>query len=146
IPERQHPIMVNRIVYYEDPYFRGLMAAQKGPLPYPSRAAEDLRNLRDKVAALTDQTQKLLAYPEAKGQRNGGLPAAHAGGAGDASTASAAASPPGSALASVVMTEAVPADTGLTDEELGEALRPAELDALKTMQSIEVKLRRKLGG
>ncbi|SMO98225.1 hypothetical protein SAMN06265221_1331, partial [Paracoccus laeviglucosivorans] len=126
IPERQHPIMVNRIVYYEDPYFRGLMAAQKGPLPYPSRAAEDLRNLRDKVAALAAQTQKLLAYPEAKGQRN--------------------ASDTASVLADEVMTEVVAEETGLTEEELEEALRPAEQDALQTMQSIEVKLRRKLGG
>lgn len=35
---------------------------------------------------------------------------------------------------------------GLTDDQLQEALRPAEKDVLKTMQSIEVKLRQKLGG
>ncbi len=33
IPERQQPIIAQRIVYYEDPFLQKIMAAQTGPLP-----------------------------------------------------------------------------------------------------------------
>ena len=59
IPERQHPVMVNRIVYYEDPFFQKIMAAQTGPLPYPAKAHREIEALRDQLQALTSQVTEL---------------------------------------------------------------------------------------
>ena len=54
IPERQNPILADRIVYYEDVRFKSLVDAQKGPLPYPDPLRDELDTLRAEVAALRD--------------------------------------------------------------------------------------------
>lgn len=53
IPERQHPLMVRRIKYYEDPTFLIPFKSQKGPLPYPRR--DDVSALRAEVEELKRQ-------------------------------------------------------------------------------------------
>jgi type IV secretion system protein VirD4 len=52
IPERQQPLRVRRIVYYEDAVFRAIYEAQAGPLPYPMRQDPEVALLRAEVAAL----------------------------------------------------------------------------------------------
>lgn len=52
IPERQQPLRVRRIVYYEDAVFRAIYEGQVGPLPYPSRQDPEVALLRAEVAAL----------------------------------------------------------------------------------------------
>ncbi|MDT1064698.1 type IV secretory system conjugative DNA transfer family protein [Paracoccus sp. CPCC 101403] len=59
IPERQQPIMARRIVYYEDPFFRKIMAAQTGPLPYPTKEQREIRVLSDQLHALASQVTEL---------------------------------------------------------------------------------------
>ena len=63
IPERQNPIMVDRIVYYEDAYFQPIFKAQKGPLPYPDALRAELDEVKAKVTALE---QARVAYPPAE--------------------------------------------------------------------------------
>jgi type IV secretion system protein VirD4 len=52
VPERQQPLRVRRIVYYEDAVFRAIYEAQVGPLPYPARQDPEVALLRAEVAAL----------------------------------------------------------------------------------------------
>jgi type IV secretion system protein VirD4 len=52
IPERQNPLLVHRIVYFQDPTFRKLFDAQKGPLPYPPKEAADVQVLTQRMEAL----------------------------------------------------------------------------------------------
>ncbi|TWI28196.1 type IV secretory system conjugative DNA transfer family protein [Paracoccus sulfuroxidans] len=59
IPERQHPILAQRIVYYEDPSFQKIMAAQTGPLPYPSASHREIGALSEQVQALMTQVTAL---------------------------------------------------------------------------------------
>lgn len=63
IPERQNPILVDRIVYWEDPFFRAIFEAQKGPLPYPDPMRTELDELRAEVTSLREAK---LAYPPAE--------------------------------------------------------------------------------
>ena len=60
IPERQNPIMVDRIIYYEDAYFKPIFEAQKGPLPYPDALRAELDDLKAKVTSLEEAK---LSYP-----------------------------------------------------------------------------------
>lgn len=60
IPERQNPIMVDRIVYYEDAYFQPIFKAQKGPLPYPDALRAEMDDMKAKVTALE---QARVPYP-----------------------------------------------------------------------------------
>lgn len=53
IPERQHPLMVKRIKYYEDPTFLVPFKSQKGPLPYPRN--DDYSALRQEFEELKRQ-------------------------------------------------------------------------------------------
>ena len=39
LPERQYLILVDRIVYWQDPLFKAIRASQKGPLLWPRRGA-----------------------------------------------------------------------------------------------------------
>lgn len=55
LPERQNPIMAERIVYYEDPTFRALIEKQSGPLPYPPVEIAEIVALRAEVAELREQ-------------------------------------------------------------------------------------------
>lgn len=63
IPERQNPILVDRIDYYEDARFKSIAAAQKGPMPYPDPVRAELDALRAEVMALKEER---LAYPPAE--------------------------------------------------------------------------------
>lgn len=76
IPERQQPILAQRIVYYEDPYFQKIMAAQSGPLPYPSQAHREIGALSEQVQALMGQVTalskvRLIEYEVRKGDDGG---------------------------------------------------------------------------
>ncbi|WP_229665514.1 type IV secretory system conjugative DNA transfer family protein, partial [Paracoccus acridae] len=68
IPERQNPILVDRIVYYEDAWFKTIIDAQKGPLPYPDRLQAELEDLRAEVMALKEDR---ILYPDAEPWRDG---------------------------------------------------------------------------
>lgn len=52
IPERQNPLLVHRIVYFQDPTFRSIFDAQTGPLPYPSRDGAKVQGLAERVEEL----------------------------------------------------------------------------------------------
>lgn len=52
IPERQNPLLVHRIVYFQDPIFRKLLDAQSGPLPYPSRDSASVQKLSERIESL----------------------------------------------------------------------------------------------
>jgi type IV secretion system protein VirD4 len=52
IPERQNPLLVHRIVYFQDPTFKKLFEAQKGALPYPPKGAADVQVLTQRMEAL----------------------------------------------------------------------------------------------
>lgn len=63
IPERQNPILVDRIVYYEDARFKAIVATQKGPLPYPDPIRAELDALRAEVVSLREAR---MSYPPAE--------------------------------------------------------------------------------
>jgi type IV secretion system protein VirD4 len=52
IPERQNPLLVHRIVHFQDPTFKKLFEAQKGALPYPPKEAADVQVLTQRMEAL----------------------------------------------------------------------------------------------
>jgi len=52
IPERQNPLLVHRIVYFQDSTFKKLFDAQKGALPYPPKEAADVQVLTQRMEAL----------------------------------------------------------------------------------------------
>ena len=52
IPERQNPLLVRRVVYYQDPTFRKLFDAQTGPLPFPSRDGAKVQGLAERLEEL----------------------------------------------------------------------------------------------
>ena len=52
IPERQNPLLVRRVVYFEDPVFLKIFEAQAGPLPYPSQDNARVQGLAERVEEL----------------------------------------------------------------------------------------------
>jgi type IV secretion system protein VirD4 len=52
IPERQNPLLVHRIVYFQDPTFKKLFDAQKGALPYPPKELAEVQVLTQRMEAL----------------------------------------------------------------------------------------------
>lgn len=52
IPERQNPLLVHRIVYFQDPVFLKIFKAQTGPLPYPSQDSAKVQGLAERVEEL----------------------------------------------------------------------------------------------
>ena len=54
IRERQNPLLVNRIVYFQNPTFQKIFEAQSGPLPYPSRESA-MQGLAERVEQLERQ-------------------------------------------------------------------------------------------
>ncbi|MGB3315311.1 MAG: type IV secretory system conjugative DNA transfer family protein [Albidovulum sp.] len=52
VPERQNPILAERIVYFQDPTFRTLIEAQKGPLPFPSVERAEIATMREEIEGL----------------------------------------------------------------------------------------------
>lgn len=57
VPERQNPLMVQRIVYFEDPVFKAIFDAQRGPLPYPVKQDPEVGVLRRALAELKDEVK-----------------------------------------------------------------------------------------
>ncbi|CAM3793750.1 type IV secretory system conjugative DNA transfer family protein [Paracoccus yeei] len=153
IPERQNPIIARRIVYYQDPAFRTLIEAQKGPLPYPSREAEDIRALKEQVSQLTSQlsakpTAQAISYPAPENAAKSEL--ASAEGAATqlpeeslqeqiAETAPESSRPVSGVVISL-LDDDEPGLPVLSDEELLESLRPSEQRALETMMRVENKI------
>ncbi|WP_188717459.1 type IV secretory system conjugative DNA transfer family protein, partial [Paracoccus acridae] len=68
IPERQNPILVDRIVYWQDAWFKTIIDAQKGPLPYPDPIRAELDALRSEVMALKEDR---IPYSDAEPRRDG---------------------------------------------------------------------------
>ena len=60
VPERQNPLMVQRIVYFEDPVFKAIFDAQRGPLPYPVKQDPEVAVLRRELAELKDEVKVQL--------------------------------------------------------------------------------------
>jgi type IV secretion system protein VirD4 len=60
IPERQNPLLVKRIIYFEDPTFLALFKAQKGPLPYPSKDLVKIADFEFRLAALESQAKPVV--------------------------------------------------------------------------------------
>lgn len=118
IPERQNPILADRIVYYEDPYFSKIMAAQSGPLPYPDERHQ-IRSMRDEIEKLQDQVAQFrpLAY-----------------------------APPAVITAKAVIAEVEAARPAMTDAEAREALRPSEKEVIKKASDFRKKLKKKVPG
>lgn len=52
IPERQNPILAERIVHYRDPTFRALLEQQTGPYPYPPDEIAEVAALRAELAEM----------------------------------------------------------------------------------------------
>lgn len=67
IPERQNPIMAERIVYYQDPLFRSLIDGQTGPLPYPSAESAALAEMREEIEGLRQAVTVLSGAPKPAG-------------------------------------------------------------------------------
>ena len=64
IPERQHPILVDRIVYWQDPFFEAIMASQTGPLPWPPSRRDDMDAMEAVVESRLREGR--VAYPAAE--------------------------------------------------------------------------------
>ncbi|WP_076650424.1 type IV secretory system conjugative DNA transfer family protein [Pontibaca methylaminivorans] len=62
IPERQNPIMADRIIFYQDAVFTAISDVQKGPLPYPDSIRAKLEELRAEVTALRTAPSPALRY------------------------------------------------------------------------------------
>ncbi len=62
VVDAQMPIRAKRIQYYDDPFFKGIHAAQKGELPFPETSL-------DKVS-LSDQAKASGPAPEASPERD----------------------------------------------------------------------------
>jgi type IV secretion system protein VirD4 len=52
--------MVQRIVYFEDPVFRAIFDAQRGPLPYPVKQDPEVAVLRRELAELKVEVKAQL--------------------------------------------------------------------------------------
>ncbi|MFD1797829.1 type IV secretory system conjugative DNA transfer family protein [Paracoccus aurantiacus] len=116
IPERQNPILADRIVYYEDPYFSKIMAAQTGPLPYPDERHQ-IRSMRDEIDKLKNQVAQFrpLAY-----------------------------APPAGITAKAVIAEVDVTQPAMTDAEAREALRPSDEEVIKKASDFRKKMKAKL--
>ncbi len=125
IPERQNPILAERIVYFQDTTFSALIDGQKGPLPYPSIERADIAALREELEGLR-RAITTLSYVPAGGSR-------------------APASVAGNVVEDVALDEALDGapDLGLPDEELAGAfagqIKPA-------MESFREQVERKFAG
>lgn len=135
IPERQNPIIADRIVYYEDPFFQKIMASQTGPLPYP-----------DERHALTAMRQEIEKLQETVAQ----FRPIDYGATPSVSSASDQAEPelpsfrPTRNTAKAVVDDVAQSSGGLTDEEAREALRPSDEEKLQRAAAFRAKLKSKL--
>ncbi|NBZ89200.1 type IV secretory system conjugative DNA transfer family protein [Stagnihabitans tardus] len=68
IPERQNPLLVSRIVYFQDPTFLKIFEAQTGPLPYTSSETAEVQGL---AARLDAMERKIAALGQIEYVRKG---------------------------------------------------------------------------
>lgn len=173
IPERQQPIMADRIIWYKDPVLRPLMERQKGPLPYPSREAENLRKVQEEMVALRATVGRLsetrvIEYrapdeatrtTEASDSYEWSSPASRAcrpdvsgdatddaAGQDTASEESAKPEHPTSGPAAKVVKEVQSSKPLLSDEELLGELAPSEVQLMQRMTNYERLSASKLSG
>ncbi|MFV0297206.1 MAG: type IV secretory system conjugative DNA transfer family protein [Hyphomicrobiaceae bacterium] len=67
LPQRQQPILAQRIEYFNDPYLAPLWEAQKGtPLPYPPKAEIVQEQMKDELTAEREKRRRLEADFSAK--------------------------------------------------------------------------------
>ncbi|WP_299913187.1 type IV secretory system conjugative DNA transfer family protein [uncultured Paracoccus sp.] len=116
IPERQNPILADRIVYYRDRYFSKIMAAQSGSLPYPDERHQ-IRSMRDEIEKLQGKVAQFrpLAY-----------------------------APPAGITARTVIAEVEAARPAMTDAEAQEALRPSDEEVIKKASDFREKMKAKV--
>ena len=130
IPERQNPLLVQRIVYFQDPTFRSLFDAQKGPLPYPAKEAADVQVLAQRMEALERRlADRMVLDFERPGKAKADAPAARE---------------PTEAAAEAARTK-VPGKVGADGEARAASEKPevavapqADLDALKPSVTMAV--------
>lgn len=59
IPEQQNPLIVQRIVYFQDPTFLEILEAQNGPMPYPSTETAKVHGLVARMDAIVRKITQL---------------------------------------------------------------------------------------
>ncbi|AUH66799.1 type IV secretory system conjugative DNA transfer family protein [Paracoccus zhejiangensis] len=116
IPERQNPILADRIVYYRDRYFSKIMAAQAGPLPYPGERHQ-IRSMRAAIEKLQVQVAQFrpLAY-----------------------------APPAGITAKAIIAEVEAARPAMTDAAVRESLRPSDKEVIGKASDFRKKIKAKL--
>ena len=129
IPERQNPLLVHRIVYFQDPTFKSLYEAQSGPLPYPSKEGATLQALAARVEELERQAGERMVVdfvrPETSGSGSAKETEPEPGLAADASNSA------------TLETSAEPASDALGTVSPAKA-QPPSLEALKPLQTVAV--------
>jgi type IV secretion system protein VirD4 len=71
IPERQNPLLVHRIVYFQDPTFKALFEAQAGPLPYPPKEAAAVQGLTARMEALERRLAEKMVVDFVRAEKPG---------------------------------------------------------------------------
>lgn len=127
IPERQHAILADRIVYFKDPFFQKIMDAQKGPLPYPDER-HAMQAMQQQIEQLQTRIEQFQPIPYTKQQPQNGNP--------QPTTHKTAARS--------VMAEVEGSKPILTDEEAREALRPDDQARIEKAKRFQDRLKAKL--
>jgi type IV secretion system protein VirD4 len=127
VPERQNPLMVQRIVYFEDPVFKAIFDTQRGALPYPVKQDPEVAVLRRELDELKVEVKAQM------GKGNFGYRAAEVASVGPAPVA-------GDVAAEMALGE-VAAPVGL---EVSEPVRAMLETVSERMQSIEEAFDREL--
>ncbi|WP_140848550.1 type IV secretory system conjugative DNA transfer family protein [Paracoccus sp. FO-3] len=127
IPERQHAILADRIVYFKDPFFQKIMEAQKRPLPYPDErhAMQAMRQQIEQLQSRFEQFQP-ISYTKQQPQNGNQQPTAQ------------------KTAARSVMAEVEGSKPILTDEEAREALRPDDQARIEKAKMFQDRLKAKL--
>lgn len=117
IPERQNPILADRIEYFRDKFFMKIMESQSGPLPYPDDRHQ-LQSMRAEIESLRTQVAQFrpIAYVQ-----------------------------PTTITARAVMAEVEATQPVMTDEEAREALRPSDEENIRKASDFRKKMKAKLG-
>ena len=124
IPERQNPLLVSRIVYFQDLTFLKIFEAQTGPLPYPSSETAEVQGL---AARLDAKERKIAALGQIEYVRK----AVTAEGPKEPPLAAALVAPKGVVVTGVMRPEVEPDLAVLT---------PAQTVAARRMAGFEGKL------
>jgi len=72
LPQRQQPILADKIEYHSDPFLRRLWEAQKGAFPYPSLESEAAAAVSDTIE--TEQA-RVMALENTVAELKGSAPA-----------------------------------------------------------------------